>query len=66
MTAGEALTHLAALWSGVLALCFGLAFWIAGFANPRTSVIKQNIYAATLISAAILMLVYAFTGSLPY
>lgn len=58
--------HLGTFLLGVFVLCFGLAFWIAGFANPRTSVWRQNAYASLCIVAAIYLLAFAFTGSLPY
>ena len=66
MTAGENATHVVALWVGTFALMYGLAFWIAGFANPRTSSFQCNFFGATLVASGVLMLVYSFTGSLPW
>ena len=66
MSAGEFATHLAALWAGIFATMYGLAFWIAGFANPRTSSFQCNFFGATCITAGVFMLAYSFTGYLPY
>jgi len=66
MNPSDMIAHLAALWLGIFAGMLGLAFWIAGFANPRTNSMRQTIYAATCVTAAILLLAFAFSGHLPY
>lgn len=66
MTPAEFVLHFLALWLGVFLALFGLAFWVAGFANPRTNSLAQNVYATTCLATAIPLLFYTFSGSLPY
>lgn len=66
MNAGVAVIHTVALFFGIFLGLFGLSLWIAGFANPRTDAFRQTALATASGTAAILLLAYAFTGSLPY
>lgn len=59
--------HAVAFLLGLFAAVSGLNFWIVGVAPGRSAPWwKQNAWAAFFLTVAVYLLVYAFTGSLPY